>query len=538
MSAEQIDVREAHILGGVSLTKLLDAIDQPVIVLDAHGVLRYVNAAFASALGLPAVFVVNRPLSAFVAKRMRAYFVAAGGALPTVFDLALGHVDGREAVFTARQLADFPSDRVGHVLLLAPQQDRLARARQSEVADALHETALDIVDGLDLSRVLHSLTRHAARLLRTNDVLTVLFDEERRVSLRVAALGRWIHQAEAVLPLKDGLVAEVWRLGVPIIINDYAGWCGRSPQSHLDDIATALAAPILCDTRSVGAIMLSRPIGSPPFDPQERALLEKLTAIASVAYANAKLYQATRDHEHVLERSVTARTAELTQALDQVERLREAAIATARSQAAQDERTRLARELHDSVSQSVFGIVLGVRTLQRLHGSSAQPQPASDITNALGFIIELAESALAEMRALIFQLRPEVLEQAGLVNALEKHLDAVRVRYKLTTHFDADPALRCGTQLQEGLYRIAIEAVHNVVKHACARAVTVRLHGVDDQVRLRIQDDGVGFDTTRDSARGMGLMSMRERAAELGGNLQLESAPSHGTVVYVTVPLR
>jgi signal transduction histidine kinase len=131
-----------------------------------------------------------------------------------------------------------------------------------------------------------------------------------------------------------------------------------------------------------------------------------------------------------------------------------------------------------------------------------------------------------------------VLEQVGLVNALEKHLDAVRVRYKLATHFDADPALRCSTQLQEGLYRIAIEAVHNVVKHACARAVTVRLHGVDGQVRLRIQDDGVGFDTTRSGARSMGLMSMRERAAELGGNLQLESAPGHGTMVYVTVPLR
>jgi signal transduction histidine kinase len=320
---------------------------------------------------------------------------------------------------------------------------------------------------------------------------------------------------------------------VPLIVNDYATWRGRRPLKRLNDVVAALAAPIICEGQTVGAIMLSRGPNEPLFSTDERALLERLTALASVAYSNARLFETARENEHMLERNVAARTVELTRALEQVNQLRESAVASARKQAAHDERSRLARELHDSVSQSVFGIVLGVRTLQRLQ----PPGATGEMRVALEFIIELAESALTEMRALIFQLRPDALEQVGLLNALEKNLDAVRARYKIATQFDAEPGLRFDSLTQEGLYRIAVEAVHNSVKHARARTIAIQLSSYAGLIRMRIQDDGSGFDAQHTAATGLGLTSMRERASEVGGRFAIESAPGHGTVVSVELPV-
>jgi signal transduction histidine kinase len=509
---------------------LLDVIDQCAVCLDEQGRITYANAAFAEVVGLSATAILDQPLYAFVAPRIREFFGAAWATLPQRFDIELRNADGRDALFTATRLHSGLDQAERFAFVLTAQDARILRARQIEITDALHATALDIVDQLDLTHVLQSLTHHAARLLRTSDVLTVLFDAERQVSLRVAALGRWQTQAEPVLPLKDGIVHEVWLTGVPVIVNGYSTWQGRRQLKRLDDVEAAVAAPIVCAGRTVGAIMLSRGLGEPLFSVDERILLERLTALASVAYSNARLYETARENEHALERNVAARTIELTQALEQVEQLRETAVTIARKQAAQDERARLARELHDSVSQSVFGIVLGVRTLQRLQTPGASGETAS----ALAFIIELAESALTEMRALIFQLRPDALEQVGLIGALEKHLDAVRVRYKIVTVFEAEPGLRFDTATQEGLYRIAVEAVHNCVKHARARTIAMRVWSADGAICLRIQDDGGGFDAAQPSATGLGLISMTERATELGGSLDVASTPGHGTVITVS----
>ena len=198
--------------------------------------------------------------------------------------------------------------------------------------------------------------------------------------------------------------------------------------------------------------------------------------------------------------------------------------------AAMSERRRLARELHDSVSQALFGIVLGSRTAMQLGAKT----PAE---GALKYVLDLSEGALAEMRALIFELRPESLETDGLLMALDKQATALAARHNLKVHLNLDtqePAL--DIKAKEALYRIALEAIQNTIKHAHASEVTLSLQVLADSVRLQIADNGRGFDAQKTVQGHYGLSIMHERAEQFGGSLRVATADS-GTQVTVELPL-
>lgn len=165
--------------------------------------------------------------------------------------------------------------------------------------------------------------------------------------------------------------------------------------------------------------------------------------------------------------------------------------AQAQELATLQERQRLARELHDSVSQALYAISLGAHTALE----AAESDPEQTIAS-LQYIMNLTEACLAEMRALIFELRPESLEMEGLVSALNKQVAVLRTRYKLIvdTEMNFEPDLALDTK--QSLYRIAQEALHNVVKHARASNVVLRLTRREHEIVLWIQDDGKGFDPT------------------------------------------
>lgn len=208
-------------------------------------------------------------------------------------------------------------------------------------------------------------------------------------------------------------------------------------------------------------------------------------------------------------------------------------ISEVQDKAALDERQRLARELHDSVSQALFGVALGARTAREM----ATTDPAG-IIEPLDYVLALAEGALAEMRALIFQLRPETLESEGLVTALHKHLVAMGVRHKLEVRdeLSEEPAVPSSTKQE--LYRVVQEAVHNTVKHARAHTLTVRMTNEDGRVTVEIEDDGIGFDSSGEFPGHLGLTSMRERMQKLGGRVEIVSAPGAGTRLQAWVPQR
>jgi signal transduction histidine kinase len=196
------------------------------------------------------------------------------------------------------------------------------------------------------------------------------------------------------------------------------------------------------------------------------------------------------------------------------------------------ERNRLAGDLHDSVTQGLYGIVL--------HADAAKGQLSAGKPNQAEAYLEEIKMAgkegLAEMRLLIFELRPPVLEKDGLAAALETRLYAVERRAGLVTEFLSELEGRLPLESEEGLYRIAQEALNNVLKHAQAKHIWVRLNQVGQLVTLEIADDGRGFEV--DSARksgGMGLDSMGERAKKFGGKLTIQSTLGGGTRISVEV---
>lgn len=204
----------------------------------------------------------------------------------------------------------------------------------------------------------------------------------------------------------------------------------------------------------------------------------------------------------------------------------------AQGKAALEERQKLARELHDSVSQALYGIALGAQTAKTLLERDP-PQAAAPVD----YVLSLAEVGLAEMRALIFELRPESLATEGLVAALNKQTAALSARYQIqiTMDFTEEPDLPL--EVKEVLYRIAQEAMHNTVKHAKASSICVHLACSGDSVVLELTDDGIGFDAGQSFPGHLGLQSMRERTGRLGGQIGIDSAPGQGTRVHTFIPL-
>lgn len=210
---------------------------------------------------------------------------------------------------------------------------------------------------------------------------------------------------------------------------------------------------------------------------------------------------------------------------------------TAEQTAALEERHRLARELHDSVSQALFSMTLHARTAQR-HLETAGLAADHPVAVEIDQIHGLTQAALAEMRALIFELRPGALEAEGLTAALAKQAAAVAAREQLVVDVHGPEIwVRLGPVIEEHLYRIALEALHNTVKHAGAEHVDVHLEICDTALELRVSDDGVGFDPRLDRPGHLGLRTMRERTDAIGATLAIDSGPGRGSTVTVIVPL-
>lgn len=197
------------------------------------------------------------------------------------------------------------------------------------------------------------------------------------------------------------------------------------------------------------------------------------------------------------------------------------------------ERNRLARELHDSVAQTLYGL--------RLQSEAASRKLAAGDTEAVeAYLREFRRSAgqtLQETRLLIFELRPPLVEQEGLQAALLARLEAVETRSGLQVQVDLDVPEGLPAAVEDELYGLTLEALNNILKHAQARQIKITLAPDSNGLRLVIADDGVGFDPHSAAARsGLGLRSLHERAALLNGRVQLDSAPGRGTTLEVWVP--
>ena len=201
---------------------------------------------------------------------------------------------------------------------------------------------------------------------------------------------------------------------------------------------------------------------------------------------------------------------------------------TAKSSAAAEERNRIARELHDSVTQTLYSVSIVAEALPRV-----LERNLDEAKRNAGYLRQTTLGALAEMRTLLFELRPDSLAKVRLNVLLQQLADALtgrtRVPVEVTVHGQAtSPA-----EVKIVLYRIAQEAFNNINKHANATRAWVTLHREPDRVILVIRDNGQGFDPASVPAEQLGLRIMRERAAAIGANLVIESAPGQGVQLTV-----
>lgn len=362
----------------------------------------------------------------------------------------------------------------------------LCVADRSAALAAVSEALLGIAGDLRSDAVLERLVEAARGLGGARYAALGVPDEEGDGFSRWISAGLTDEEIDAIgpLPRNHGLLGAALHDPEPFRSADvrqddrFDGWW---PAAH-PDLDAFLAVPIVFRGDVVGAFYLANKDGG--FDADDQRLVRDLADHAAVLIEHSRLYEARRELS-VLE-----------------------------------ERNRLARELHDALTQSLFGLRLRLE--------------AGDTAGATS----LLEEIFGELRSLILQLRPPDLERDGLAASLAKHLEVVGRTHGLATRLEAGSLGEVGNEAEQALFRIAQEALTNVVRHARAGEVVVRLAEDGGRVTLAVVDDGRGFDPTDHgiSSRRLGLVSMRERAVDLGGTLQVQSAPGEGTTVRAQVP--
>ena len=417
------------------------------------------------------------------------YHGAALGTLNTYYPA--GYEPDAEELSLVSAIADQASVAIDNRRLFAETE------RRAREVDALYRADERLHQSLLLADVLEALVDVTTGILEADKSLVVITDPK---SGRLHVAAHRGYAASTIAGANDALAGLPGSGFVdraqPVVVEN-AETDRRAIRQVVDPerIKSFVDVPIAIAGQIYGIVDLAY-TSSRHFSPDDLRTFVAFAQRAGVAIENARLY----------ERSQRA--------------------------ASLEERQRLARELHDSVSQALYGIALGARTARTQ--LDRDPAQASE---PLDYVLSLAEAGLAELRSLIFELRPESLEAEGLVAAFTKQFEAVRARHgiEVIAHLGIEPAINVA--MKEALYRIGQEAMNNTVKHARASSVEVTLASDAAHVVLEIRDDGVGFDPGGDFPGHMGLQSMAERASGLGATLDVESSPGHGTVVRVRLPL-
>ncbi|WP_310738937.1 GAF domain-containing sensor histidine kinase [Microbispora sp. H10830] len=369
------------------------------------------------------------------------------------------------------------------------------------VLHAVSSAVLAVTRHLSVREVLQVIVRSAARLLDAKYAALGVPDDDGAFAEFVAE-GISDEQWEAIgpTPRQHGMLGAMLREGTPVRLPDirrdprFEWW----PKAHpiLKDF---LGVPITDGDTVLGIIFLSNKRTPGGFDEADEELLTLFAAHAAIAITNARLYERGRELTVV------------------------------------EERTRMARELHDAVSQKLFSLRLTARAAAAL--ARTDPERAAE---AIERVERMAGEALTELRAVIVELRPAELDRHGLVESLRKQAALLDRLHPMTVTFTTegeppgDRGLDLAPEIEVAVLRVTQEALHNAVRHARAARIDVRLAHREDALVLEVADDGAGFDEA--GVHGLGLPSMGDRAQAVGGTLTVSSVPGRGTTVRLEVP--
>ncbi|MDH6706225.1 signal transduction histidine kinase [Kitasatospora sp. MAA19] len=406
-----------------------------------------------------------------------------------------------------------PSTPNGHLSPAGPHLDHISPARPMPGCDpclagieAVSQALLAMSRHLEVREVLRRITASARDLLGAEyAALGVPDDHGGFAQFVVDGVTDEQWRAIGPLPRQHGVLAKMLHETGPTRLADvrkapaFGGW----PAAH-PEMDAFLGMPIL-DTDAAedepqvtGVIFLANKRGGGLFTDHDEELLRILAAHAALALSNARLYERSR---------------ELTLA---------------------GERARIAHDLHDAVSQKLFSLRLTAKAAATL----VDRDPARARAE-LAEVARLAAEAADELRAVVVELRPAALEEDGLSATLASQVQVLDRAHTADVAFAADQVRALPPAQEAALLRVAQEALHNALRHSGAGRVTVTLAGTPARgAVLRVRDDGHGFDpeSVRRAGRHLGLASMRDRAAAVGGTLTLESAPGRGTLVEMEVP--
>jgi signal transduction histidine kinase len=344
----------------------------------------------------------------------------------------------------------------------------------------------------------------------------------REQSLKVVAvkalerLRQLIPYRQAVMAVAEQLVEAAGGEAGPRTAN---GWCvvAMMPPGPLPaPEAAILSLPLTVQGDPVGELVIWPPAGE-LLDAGQIELFHELALRLERALQELLLRVQLSRYTVDLEHAVAERTQELER---------------------RTERERLASELHDAVTQSIYSLTLFAEAGRRL-ASVGQLDRVQEYLTLLG---DTSQLAMKQMRLMLYELRPAVLEQVGLVQALRQRLEAVERRAGIDARLEVSEPLRLSPAVEESLYRICQEALNNALKHASARTVIVRLRRLENEVLLEVSDDGVGFEPQgqdeapgKEETGGLGLGHMRERVAQLNAQLEIDTALAKGTTVRVSL---
>jgi signal transduction histidine kinase len=345
-----------------------------------------------------------------------------------------------------------------------------------------------------LGQVLDIVCTEAQRLVGASASAVLLLTDQGWLEIK-HHLGKPLASVVPV-PVDGSLAGQVVRHGEPVLLNDPTGFEGAYIYQWPADLMALLAVPLRVDGGIIGVLdVVNKPGG---FTEEDLLVVSVFANQAAVAIEHARLQQ-------------------------QAEQL---AVVT--------ERQRVARELHDSVAQTLYSVTLYAAAAARALAVGRQ-----DVTaRCLQEIQEAAQESMRDMRLLIFQMHPPVLETEGLVAALQAYVAAMGDRAGLQTEFHIEGERRLPIAIESELFWIAQEALNRVLKHAGARHVSVDLHFTAATIRLEVLDDGLEGDPPALAAESRGgLCTIAELCARVGAKLTYESTPGAGRWVMVEVAL-
>jgi len=378
-----------------------------------------------------------------------------------------------------------------------PRAGRKPADSHDAVLQRVNQLLLAVASPLAVHDVLQMIVRSARSLANARyAALGVPDDHGSFAEFVVDGIPAWQRKAIGPLPRQHGMLGVLLREGQPLRLDDiradprFEGW----PAAH-PDLSDVIGMPIRDGTAVLGIIFAASKRGAGGFTERDEQLLSLFAAHAAIALTNARLYERGRELS-VLE-----------------------------------ERTRLARELHDAVSQKLFSISVKARAAAMLVSRDA-PRAIAEMQS----VVALSGEAHAELRAVIDGLAPPDLAAGGLVGSLRSYAALAGKSHGVRVWVCADELPALAGQRETVLYRVAQEALNNALRHSGASEICVSLALRQRRVVLEVSDHGQGFAADAPSG-GLGLASMRERAEAVAGTLTIVSAPGEGTLLRLVVPV-